>query len=512
MKRRWLLFACLACAGCATVNFPTRVGVITPQRAEQQAVRDLHIAQLATSQLGTSEGRQRYNDAVGDLTVLLRSANHGVMWNHPLSLESGRESYRLHYATSAEKGFWSPETFTDFAAASKVPSKTIRRRDVHEGVGAALVGIRKKTPAEPFAPLVGVTGAVTATVEFRGYDATLTLRDPGERSTARIGGVERPLQSDLSAPLAYYPAVNQTWTGLMGAMRVNAYMSRTGLYLLQPYDSHRIPLIFVHGLISTPQLWRNVINELEMDPELRGRYQCWVFAYPTGNPYAYSAMRFREELDKARKIYGFPHGIVVVGHSMGGLLTHMQAVTLTQADWARQVGPLAGEILKRTPAESILHNSVLFNANPDIRRIVYICTPHRGSDMVLGWVGRLGMRLISLPASVAGRLTSTLGNDVEIVSGDSKLLPNGVTCLSPRNPTLKVMNNAPMRAPFHSIIGDRGRGDTPNSSDGVVAYWSSHLDGAQSEKIVPGPHSSCELPQTIDELKRILKLHLKTAR
>jgi hypothetical protein len=68
------------------------------------------------------------------------------------------------------------------------------------------------------------------------------------------------------------------------------------------------------------------------------------------------------------------------------------------------------------------------------------------------------------------------------------------------------------RSPFpcHSIIGDRGRGDTPNSSDGVVPYWSSHLAGAQSELIVPGPHGSLALPQTIADLKRILRLHLAT--
>jgi hypothetical protein len=73
------------------------------------------------------------------------------------------------------------------------------------------------------------------------------------------------------------------------------------------------------------------------------------------------------------------------------------------------------------------------------------------------------------------------------------------------------MNAARMSVPYHSIIGDRGRGDSPNSSDGVVAYWSSHLDGAQSEVIVPGPHGACELPQTIAELDRILRLHLKAS-
>jgi hypothetical protein len=68
-----------------------------------------------------------------------------------------------------------------------------------------------------------------------------------------------------------------------------------------------------------------------------------------------------------------------------------------------------------------------------------------------------------------------------------------------------------MTAPYHSIIGDRGKGDSPNSTDGPVPYWSSHLAGAQSELIVPGPHGSFELPQTIAELKRILLLHMKAS-
>jgi hypothetical protein len=80
--------------------------------------------------------------------------------------------------------------------------------------------------------------------------------------------------------------------------------------------------------------------------------------------------------------------------------------------------------------------------------------------------------------------------------------------LSPNNPLYAAMDRIPIQVPYHSIIGDRGKGDTPNSSDGVVQYWSSHLEGAQSELIVPGPHGSYSLPQTIAELKRILKLHL----
>jgi hypothetical protein len=82
--------------------------------------------------------------------------------------------------------------------------------------------------------------------------------------------------------------------------------------------------------------------------------------------------------------------------------------------------------------------------------------------------------------------------------------------LSPANPSFKIINSQPIEVPHHSIIGDRGKGDTPNSSDGVVEYWSSRLDSAKSEKIVPGPHGACELPETLDELRRILHLHLKS--
>jgi hypothetical protein len=87
-------------------------------------------------------------------------------------------------------------------------------------------------------------------------------------------------------------------------------------------------------------------------------------------------------------------------------------------------------------------------------------------------------------------------------------MPTGINGLSPRSPVLRGLDTLPIHAPYHSIVGDRGRGDTPNSSDGVVAYWSSHMTGAKSELVVPGPHGSFALPQTVSELKRILLLNL----
>ena len=92
-----------------------------------------------------------------------------------------------------------------------------------------------------------------------------------------------------------------------------------------------------------------------------------------------------------------------------------------------------------------------------------------------------------------------------------KRLPNSIDTLSPNDPFVKIMNVLPLAkgVPYHSIIGDRGRGDTPNSSDGVVPYWSSHLGGAKSEKIVRSDHGADQNPEGIAEVVRILKEHIE---
>lgn len=482
---------------------------------EAQAALYLQAAAEAAPRVGSGNestpARETYNTAAAELAVLLRTAKDGQLWNRPLTLTAGGSTYRLRFQPGNRLGVWAPDFFTSLVLARDVPEKSIKRRNVQEGIGGALVGVRKKTPREPFAPLVGVTAPVTATLDFQGHDATLALRDPSAHPKARVAGAVRPLAADFSAPLAYYPSVNETIAGLMGALRGSHYMDTTGLYQLQPYDPDRIPLIFVHGLISTARMWRNVVNEIETDPALRGRFQCWVFNYPTGNPVAYSALRFREDLAKEEKLHGFPHGFVLVSHSMGGIVARMQATTLDRATWDRNLGTPAEKFFREAPAGGLIQRALIFNANPKLRRIVFICTPHRGSNMAVSSIGEIAMRLIALPANLSGTMTKSLGNTLAVFTGGGHHMPNSIFSLSPKNPMLKVLDKVPIRVPHHTILGDRGKGDSPNSSDGVVPYWSSHLDSAQSQKVVPGPHGSCELPETIDELKRILHLHLQSA-
>jgi pimeloyl-ACP methyl ester carboxylesterase len=379
-----------------------------------------------------------------------------------------------------------------------------------DGIGGALVGVRKTSPLEPFSPMVGVTAPVTAVLDFKGNDVTLSLIDPTEKTKSRVAGRDRTLDADFSAALAYYPQQSELWTGLMGALRVSQQMGTTGLYMLQPYDPDRIPLIFVHGLISTARMWRNVINELETDPVLRERYQCWVFSYPTGNPPLYSALRLREELAKVQQHYPDSKDMVLVGHSMGGILARTQVTTVDRAAWDVIGKDKAAHFFANVKPGSLVERCILFKANPHVDRAIFICTPHRGSEMAIGTIGELAIKLISLPVDIVSTTAGTLGSSVAIITGDPNRMPNSIDGLSPRNPTLKVLDSRPIEVPHHSIIGDRGKGDTPDSSDGVVKYWSSRLKGAKSEKIVPGPHGACELPETLDELRRLLQLHLKS--
>lgn len=480
---------------------------------EKRAADYLQVAAMTAPLLGTgaqdTPACDTYNAACGELAVLLRNSDGGRLWNRPVTLPGNNNSYRLRFEP-ASNAVWAPNYFTSLELESQIKEKLIKKENVHQGVGGALVGVRKLDPPEKFAPPRGITAAVTSTLDFHGNNATLALRRPAKQPTATIEGKVRPLEANFSAPISYYkPPSNLALVGLVGGFEARHYPAQIGLYFLQPYDPDRIPLIFVHGLFSTPFTWVQTINGLQADPEIRKHYQFWVFAYPTGYPILYSALRLREELARVDQAYPNHQPYVVVGHSMGGMLTHDQVVTVTEGMWEKSMGETARAIFDKESKKSLIVRATTFQANPRIHRVVFICTPHRGSKMASGGLGKIAISLINLPGQLATVMKDSLSSgELLQLTGSSKRLPNSVWGLQPTNPAFPVINSAPIRVPYHSIIGDRGKGDSPNSTDGVVAYWSSHLDGAKSETIVPGPHGSAELPQTITELDRILRLNL----
>ena len=98
-------------------------------------------------------------------------------------------------------------------------------------------------------------------------------------------------------------------------------------------------------------------------------------------------------------------------------------------------------------------------------------------------------------------------------------MPDSVDNMSPKNRFVKSINRLLLNPgiPYHSIMGGRGKGGNPDHTDpvkgdGFVSYWSSRLDGARSELIVPSGHSAHRNPEAIAEVLRILRLHSKEHR
>src|SRR5437879_7234118 len=95
---------------------------------------------------------------------------------------------------------------------------------------------------------------------------------------------------------------------------------------------------------STPAAWAPMINDLCNDPEIQRRYQFWVFSYPSGYPYPYSAALLRRELNGIAKTFPNRKPIVLVGHSMGGMICRLMVTDAGDTIWR--------DLFGKSPAET----------------------------------------------------------------------------------------------------------------------------------------------------------------
>ena len=90
--------------------------------------------------------RDTYNAACGELTVLLRSGEGGRLWNNSLTVAANNQTYHLRLQ-SASSDVWAPDYFTSFELPGTIKEKLIRKENIQEGVGGALVGVRNRYSA-----------------------------------------------------------------------------------------------------------------------------------------------------------------------------------------------------------------------------------------------------------------------------------------------------------------------------------------------------------------------------
>jgi pimeloyl-ACP methyl ester carboxylesterase len=421
----------------------------------------------------------------------------------------------LKYLANSEEVFF----------ANSLRERGLRHVYKINGIGTPLVVYARNpevTPQEKHYPRAGIVLGLTAVKEDRpGQLPLLKLYDSLDPGVVRSIYGKHPVAANYTATLAVlYSHARKLASSAAGSfLRPDSPRFPTGIYLTHPYDPNKIPILFVHGLISSPVSWQNLQNDLCADPAILEHYQPWFFLYPTGQPVLESAGQLREDLQSTQKLFDpkgadiASHHIVVVAHSMGGLLAHTLVSESGDSLWKGIANkPLNGLALS-AGVRDLFSRYFFFHHQNCIDRVIFLAVPHRGSLLASGIVGSVGNRIIEHSRATAQAFKELSAKNPGVLNRyfarvSARGGPTSLFSLAP-NPLLNSLAALPIVVPFHSIIGDRGLGGGPGSSDGVVSYTNSHLDGAESEKIVPAGHTVFSNELTVLEIKRILEENLK---
>lgn len=362
---------------------------------------------------------------------------------------------------------------------------------------------------------------IPATAVYRRIDGTPHLSLLTAKKTVELSGATYPLNIDNAAPVTAMARRGRhvARAGFRNMLRPAAMPEGPRIFLTEPYDPNKITVLLIPGLQSTPFAFVDLLKAMRVDPEVSEHFQVWTFLYATGTPVMLNALELREQLEKtisdvdpADHDFATRH-IVVVGHSMGGLIAHTlvsdSGERLWNALFAVPPQRLKGDraIIRR------LVDGLHFQRNPRVVAAIFAATPHRGSQMAEGWIGQLAASLIRLPPDLQSDIVKVVSENPDAATPTAKAFHrqmnfSSVRTLSPRDPVLQAMVDLPIEVPFHSIIGKPNAGPIETSSDGVVPYASAHLAGALSELVVRSGHGVSEKREAQREVNRILLLEL----
>jgi len=372
----------------------------------------------------------------------------------------------------------------------------------------------------PVTALLRISEARRALVQGEPLTSTLELHLAWDAESFSVAGELVPIELEPSAALALsftgVPITELEMFGFLGR-RSGLLAERRPLISTTPYKPGLIPVVFVHGTASSVVRWAEMYNRLLADPEIRSRYQFWFFQYDSGNPIVLSSLRLRDALVAALARLD-PQGkdpalrrMVLIGHSQGGLLVKMQVINSGDQIWDSASRKPLDELHLSDQTRELLRRAMFVEPLPEVSRVVFICTPQRGSFVAgRNIIANLVRRLVSLPFALTGVQADIARNPGAFAAGVNPVVPSAVDNMSPRHHFIRTLQEIPVASSVkvNSVIAIETDGPVAQGNDGVVEYSSAHIEPVESELIVrPSSHSTQGNPRTIEEVRRILRLH-----
>jgi pimeloyl-ACP methyl ester carboxylesterase len=293
--------------------------------------------------------------------------------------------------------------------------------------------------------------------------------------------------------------------------------NRPELVFFEPYRTGKIPVVFIHGLLSEPATWVDVANDLRASPQVTDRYQIWVFSYPTVDPFLEPAAALREQLQQAVSAID-PSGadpalrnIILVGHSMGGLIAKLQITHSGTTLWNAFANRPPEMIVADDAVKARLYRHFFFVPSPNVRRVVFVGSPHAGSSLASQSLGRLASSCVEMsPESKQAHQQLIQYNPSTFSPAITYGFPNSIDLLQPSSPLLAAMRQLPVNpaARMHTVIGHGYPMLSAGDSDGVVPVSSARHPGVQTETMVRAWHTEVHAhPDTLRALLFIFELH-----
>ncbi|HEX3870644.1 MAG TPA: hypothetical protein VHV77_09420, partial [Pirellulales bacterium] len=270
-----------------------------------------------------------YNGAL-EAGLRLMQKQGGLMPGHTQHIETETQKFDVEIVVRSPT--WRPEDIAEFKFVSDYEVKGLSNQFRSYGLGVPLIAVRKKppegSPGDKYFPQ-HLAFPVTAFLRLLPDDnsdqlrpgarhrALLELYDPMSHSKVAVGDSRIPLETELSTPLAYFLNLNTKELGDLatyGLLRPDKEQATTGIYMLEPYQPGKIPVVMIHGLWSSPLTWTEMFNDLRSIEEIRRHYQIWYYQYPTGQPFWTSGTRMRDDLAKIRETFDPQHRDTALDH------------------------------------------------------------------------------------------------------------------------------------------------------------------------------------------------------